>query len=360
MGVCDETIGGCLVFFPTCFVTGLWVWSYYVYVTVLMYRVVDNLFVQFIFGIFYHILSILMMWSYFKAVFTRALPIPEKFEISDEELEQLQNMEPCPTVEARNLPLRTHDGSSNVRFCPHCRVIKPDRCRHCRICSKCILKYDHHCPWVANCVGFHNYKFFVLFVVYATLFNLYVCSSSARYFISFLQGNLSSSVGLSISAICVVSGLMFITIMGLSFLHLRLVSQNKTTVEDMRDVNILVKGASFSLGGRRNFYEIFGFNWKLWPFPVSSSLGDGCDFPLGDEAHDASIGIHRDAHDLFNLRSASNSVSENDHEDAGENGYPAHEVLKLEDANGDEQVEDDDDDVHSQCDDKPLLQKLSA
>jgi hypothetical protein len=38
------------------------------------------------------------------------------------------------------------DGSS--RFCKKCDVDKPDRCHHCSICGRCILKFDHHCPWL--------------------------------------------------------------------------------------------------------------------------------------------------------------------------------------------------------------------
>ena len=29
------------------------------------------------------------------------------------------------------------------------------------------MKMDHHCPWINNCIGHFNQKFFILFVWYS-------------------------------------------------------------------------------------------------------------------------------------------------------------------------------------------------
>ena len=57
-------------------------------------------------------------------------------------------------------------------FCQKCSMKRPSRAHHCKICRKCVLKMDHHCPWIMNCVGHANQKYFVLFLFYATLGDL--------------------------------------------------------------------------------------------------------------------------------------------------------------------------------------------
>ncbi|KAI0649520.1 zf-DHHC-domain-containing protein [Trametes meyenii] len=51
--------------------------------------------------------------------------------------------------------------------CRKCGEMRPERSHHCRICNRCVLKYDHHCPVRINqCVGVYNERHFVLFMVY--------------------------------------------------------------------------------------------------------------------------------------------------------------------------------------------------
>ncbi|KAJ1301699.1 hypothetical protein OPQ81_008934 [Rhizoctonia solani] len=49
-------------------------------------------------------------------------------------------------------------------FCINCMARKPLRSKHCRVCDKCIGRFDHHCPWVWNCVGVNNHRQFIIFV----------------------------------------------------------------------------------------------------------------------------------------------------------------------------------------------------
>jgi len=66
-----------------------------------------------------------------------------------------------------NIELKEKKRTGDRRHCKWCGKYKPDRCHHCRVCRICILKMDHHCPWIFNCVGFYNYKFFFLLIMYS-------------------------------------------------------------------------------------------------------------------------------------------------------------------------------------------------
>ena len=52
-----------------------------------------------------------------------------------------------------------------VLLCPDCQIIRTQRSRHCSICNKCVERFDHHCPWINNCVGTANHAAFMMFLI---------------------------------------------------------------------------------------------------------------------------------------------------------------------------------------------------
>jgi len=54
------------------------------------------------------------------------------------------------------------------QLCHSCHVVRPPRSKHCRIQRKCVLMFDHHCPFVGNTIGLYNYHYFYLFLVFIT------------------------------------------------------------------------------------------------------------------------------------------------------------------------------------------------
>eukprot|EP00574_Skeletonema_japonicum_P008687 CAMPEP_0201729680 /NCGR_PEP_ID=MMETSP0593-20130828/19736_1 /ASSEMBLY_ACC=CAM_ASM_000672 /TAXON_ID=267983 /ORGANISM="Skeletonema japonicum, Strain CCMP2506" /LENGTH=785 /DNA_ID=CAMNT_0048222065 /DNA_START=74 /DNA_END=2431 /DNA_ORIENTATION=- len=52
-----------------------------------------------------------------------------------------------------------------VPLCHTCRIVKPMRSKHCRVSRRCVLNFDHHCPFVGTTIGLYNYIYFYLFLV---------------------------------------------------------------------------------------------------------------------------------------------------------------------------------------------------
>ena len=51
--------------------------------------------------------------------------------------------------------------TTRLSFCDTCKILRPPRSFHCRVCNVCIEQHDHHCPWVGTCIALRNSQTFI-------------------------------------------------------------------------------------------------------------------------------------------------------------------------------------------------------
>jgi len=65
--------------------------------------------------------------------------------------------------------------------CFPCNNWQPERAEHCAKCKKWILKSSMHNPCIANCLGYHNEKFFYLYLLYSLTIKYMFLEIGIRY-----------------------------------------------------------------------------------------------------------------------------------------------------------------------------------
>merc|ERR1712157_335571 len=123
--------------------------------------------------------------------YEKLMSLPNETQRNDYLLEIVNNR--GLTVRMRQDNMHNPNLNPSLRFCRATKAIKPDRSHYCSMTKRLILKMDHYCPWVANCIGYGNYKFFVLFLFYAVTYCLSIASIGCKPFLLVWADNGNSS-----------------------------------------------------------------------------------------------------------------------------------------------------------------------
>lgn len=170
------------------------------------------------------------------------------------------------------------------QFCGKCMVWRPERAHHCKALGTCVLRMDHFCPWIGNCVGFRNHKQFVLMNFYVTLASLVFMFTlrepsglkalSYGVFVTDVDKHMHGGFARMGLSITVLFAAIFTLLTSMLFGHgIYYAAWNVTQIESSYDSsNPYLLPTSW-----QNMRQLFG-SFSIWLFfPVKKTGGDDCD-----------------------------------------------------------------------------------
>ncbi|TFK24368.1 zf-DHHC-domain-containing protein [Coprinopsis marcescibilis] len=129
------------------------------------------------------------------------------------------------------------------RWCRTCWAPKPERAHHCSVCDRCVLKMDHHCPWLgATCIGHRTYPAFVHFLTCITILAIYITTICVNAVIWSFRNPfevINPVTPIHEFAVVVYGGMFAVVIGPFAAYHYYLISTNQTTLENISPFMLL-------------------------------------------------------------------------------------------------------------------------
>jgi hypothetical protein len=190
----------------------------------------------------------------------------EENEEDDSDYDE-KEYEPLTTVSDDLIENIKREHNFKLNRCTQCYVVRPFRAHHCSVCQGCILGMHHHCPWINNCVGQFNKKYFILFVVYGFIGNGLSFGICLYYTI---YNNISVVVSSKWNIMFVIAQVVMCLVFGV-FLGCMIKDQvyfiyNSTLSIDYKNLEVLEKNTFWE-----EVKEVFGGAFSVgWFFPFTS------------------------------------------------------------------------------------------
>lgn len=152
------------------------------------------------------------------------------------------------------LPIKTQN--MKIKFCRSCLVYRSPRTVHCGVCNACVDRFDHHCPWLGNCVGRRNYIWFYTFVI---LLSILIGLMIAQFILCIAMGSKRTKLALGFSiALLVYAVAAAAFVWTLFVVHTYLTANNMTTYECMKNAFKARPGNPFAKSFcLKNFFKVF-------------------------------------------------------------------------------------------------------
>jgi palmitoyltransferase len=160
---------------------------------------------------------------------------------------------------------------SSMHVCAFCAVKKGRHVVHCVYCNRCVKGFDHHCPWINNCVGSNNQRWFAAFLVVSEvncLFHFVICLLDYLGLISQLTPlyadplaayeAIGANCGLAVGVLCAISSIAMIPCLYVQIRNLRDVSRSSAQVRSNSD------SASMLMQGHLSNELLFEHSSSVW------------------------------------------------------------------------------------------------
>lgn len=224
--------------------------------------------------VIFHCITAFVMICYTRSVYTNPGEVPSGPEWIYQPL--LSDYDPAPQIGVQAELKRTGER----RHCKWCGRFKPDRCHHCRVCRVCVLRMDHHCPWIYNCVGFCNHKYFFLLLLYSCVDCIFIVVTMMETMqVCTEEDTPLLHMYLVLFGMTLAGFMGFLITLFFSF-HIWLMLKAMTTIEfcEKSLKRSAYDGSIYNEGTYQNICAVLGPHPLLWLLPLAPPRGDGLSF----------------------------------------------------------------------------------